>query len=325
MSSVKVTSNRTGPDANNQYLYNVTVNACANLSTPLAAAAGHTKSNADCGGTNSAAGACTKTCTVSNAQFGLTVVQNLEIAFALDFTNSMFWQGDAYPGCSYAPANNSSNPRCPAYTATKAYYLNDAMNQTLNNAAYFPKQNSTVWGSIVPYSSIVNLYPYSKTMISDSESLNPVPDARGINGYNSNPTYYNLTLQGLDPNGPSYQYFSGSSYYTDFGMAEDYPNNPAKKAYFQYYDTVLDRIPSIDASTFANLYSDSSDGGTTQFKSYRSVYNSLTADPNVTHAQARNLCYNSALNAAFDQRIEQDVLKSTRRHYPPAGRVGYPR
>ena len=287
-SSLVVTPTRSGPDAGGVYTYTVAVTACANLSTALAEAAGHDKGS-------------TRSCTTSNASFGLTVAQNLEVAFALDFTNSMFWVGDPWPGCNNV--DNTSNPSCPPYTQTKAYYLADAMNQTLSNTAFFPQTNSTVWASIVPFSSIVNLYPYNNQFISGGTTLTSTASAegQGLSQYQgTGATPFNLQISASqDPNSPSYQIYNRSNYYTDYGTTDQNPD-------YSYYEDVLDRIPALEAGTLNSIVGDSSDFANTKFPSYRTVLNTALSSGESADL-VRNLCYNAALVAAFDQRIEKQV------------------
>ncbi len=263
-------ANGTGSD------YIVYVKACADLKTEMADAANHAQN--------------TRTCTSSNAAFSLSTDTKVEVAFALDYTSSM------YCGAGFECITEPSLAR--AYDITKAKNLVDTMNFIFNT--YFADTSATnknIYASIVPFSGLVNLFPYNSSFIRAGSG------ALGVDEYR----YETLNFR-------------------DFGTSTDLTStgkiSPVRPYYVNYgpnFRHVLDRIPSITSAAQLSALSapNSNPMSLMPLDSFRATYDSINQShmsTASTEIYKYNLCYNGAVLAALDQRIERQLWEESRQN-----------
>ncbi|PIR33328.1 MAG: hypothetical protein COV36_02945 [Alphaproteobacteria bacterium CG11_big_fil_rev_8_21_14_0_20_44_7] len=297
--------------------YHVSVYACSFLDTPNAEGAQITDE--------------TKVCTLSTAAFELGKLEKTEVAFALDFTESMFYSGSnqkceprEQPSTSFNPNLTSVNSACnlnnkatystnscPSYTGTKAARLIDTMDDIFDT--YFGTEtDSTSYAGIVPYAGLVNLYPYSDNIVNQSTSQpnwksSQLSDYKmeAILDYNG-AALNNYCVSFFSPlySTPSYEFYSGSTLRPDFRTDD-----------FTY---ALNRIPAIMGSKDLNDILHSSNTANYNFSSYRDVTNYLlnvnttpilfSSDAFANHksdnSYIRLRCYAGNIVSALDQRSE---------------------
>ena len=263
LSVVYTVTNGATPSQKN---FNVNVKACANLDTKIALAA---KQDAD---------GKMRTCTSSDAGFSLGSGKNIEIAFALDYTDSMYAIGQSQV-CPKAAMS------CPSFANTKAKSLVNTMNYVFDN--YFAVGAGTVpiYGSIVPYTGLVNLYPYNKTMVTaNNTAFSAANDPTTLNRF-----YNFFNRVGPDYQSPSDNVLSQSPFCLGYDANLKY---------------VLDRIPSISGPSMINsITSASNSTSLLPFPSYRDTYEGLNGQINDNFR--KSFCYNGAVAAGLDQRIEK--------------------
>lgn len=281
-----------GPD---KIRYTVTVSACAFLDSPLAAAAEYDPEQ--------------RVCTSSKAAFDLGVLENTEVAFALDFTESMFWDGVAQ---SCPPGFNSD---CPRLEETKAQNLVTTMNYVFDT--YYPETvDSNAYSSIIPYTGFANIYPYNKDFLgSSSDNFNFLQD----NSFNSYITMNHYNLEG--DSFRDYQILSQFTPYYIRPSDEIYAGVGSRDLFLtEDYSYVLDRVPVIrDAGEFQNIANQGGSFSTRPQESFKVhivdnlgeeiVFDASKSDfkqsANPSEAYRFGECYNGMIAAAADQRIER--------------------
>ena len=300
--------------------HRVKVDACSFLKTGIANAADMAKSE--------------RTCTTSTAAFDLGKLENVEVAFALDFTQSMLWRS-TIQSCRPGMQNNATD--CPVYDDTKAKKLIDAFQYALDT--YFSDdESSTAYVSVVPYSGVVNLYPYNQKIV-DQEGADNQPNwtnqTRSSPGNNrQDMTSKMTTVKFWDVDGENYNRYTRKEYYfyyTDPNHQLLNSNNgkyyPGISNRFQTADMtyVLNRLPVIRDAEFFDAILDTPNTANLKFDSMLdTVEGLLSASPgeiilrgnavlNTEIAYARGYCYNSAIVAGADQRIEK-IEQDDRKH-----------
>ena len=282
--------------------YRIKVTACADLSTKVADAAEMTDEESDKD---------TRVCTTSTAAFDLGKLKDTEVAFALDFTESMFWRGESQ-NCVLKP--NS----CPAFEDTKAYNFVKTMNKVLDT--YFSDlPSSTAFASLVPFSGIVNLYPYNSSFVSSTPKVFQFKP-------NGNSIYVIPPME--NKKGKSFANRDDISRFGIFYTNKNYATqaNSTPELNTTDYKYVLDRIPAFDEGIYNRLIDETKNSSAVKFKNYGDVIESLKAESfinsnadfdsvfkffNGTASLDRSetirmsYCYMGGIGAALDQRIER--------------------
>lgn len=292
--------------------FNVNVEACAQISTPFSSVSKHSQS-----GDSTKA----KTCTASKAGFEIGQLENTEIAFALDFTSSMYWKGRTQ-SCPINATASSTNPDCPAYNQTKAANLQTAMKYILDT--YFTPTNTTAFASIVPYTSYVNVYPYNDNGLVAPESGRI--DFAGKTWRGSNYDDPNNAWSRYRPismqmsKGKDMQSYSANGLYIPFYTYDDAAvGDPEYRT--KNYTEILNRVPTIaDETKLDDVINSAGAVSVLPFASYASHVRSLATqnpvyDPSKSGATnfsssdindhfAKMICYQYTVAGTTDERVD---------------------
>lgn len=318
------------PSGEADRFHSVEVSACSDLTTNVARAA-----DLD---------AQTKVCTTSTAAFELGQLENVEVAFALDFTQSMFFDGI---GQNCLPGGNNG---CPALSETKAFNLFTTMDYVFDT--YFDNgQDSTSFASIVPYAGFVNLYPYAGTgndgsivrQNAEDFQLDNVRSAWEEEVLVGNDFAIYRTIDSgnkrHDNNGDYSRYFNLSGFvpfYTS-PIASDAGYGDVTTAFPSYnyagengvatkdYSYVLNRVPVLKSGDLTALSGIGDSTDILPFENYTFLLeeiknenrivdstnpiNPYLGSPNQNETHRKSECYSGLIAAAADQRIEKELYR----------------
>lgn len=319
--------------------YSVNVYACGELNTPIASVANHNQDQENPGKG--------KTCTTSTAAFDLGTLENTEVAFALDFTSSMYWRG-ANQGCPPNSVGGGTNSECPTFVETKAYALQQAVSYALDN--YFNESaDGTAFASIVPYTSFVNVWPYHNNGVVNQSAASDQIDFDGksltFGGYDADSRTFPSTsvfstyrpMQIVKTDGEDMHSYRDVGYkYMPFYTYESSDDRDDDTFETRNYSSILNRIPVIDSAEyldriignpsntsflpFENYYEhvENISKSSSVFQPELSALTSFSNDP--TSQYAKMVCYQLSVAAAADERIDGELISSTYAESKQGGR-----
>lgn len=330
-STFNVTMNESR-QANGKIRYSVQVDACAELDTPISNVPEHTQDTENAG--------VAKTCTSSTAGFDLGKLENAEVAFALDFTESMYWRG-LNQGCPPGVPNT----QCPTFEETKAFALQDAMEYVFDE--YFDSsQESTAFASIVPYTSFVNAYPFNDNGVVEEQTGRIDIDNKRFFGSNfEDPSnafsrYRPITfpmLVGRDLRNNELDPLFRTTSDGDVSANYVFFYNDRSSGSDEFYETdnyssILNRLPAIlNSNQLDNIIDNPRNLSFLPFDNYYSMINqtqdsNFVSDKNLSSATrflpndagssapekqyAQMVCYPWSIAAAADERIDGPLFAS---------------